>query len=205
MLSVLCTSQGKLFKLPLDILTCLKGFFRYVKWILSTSFLPKAIYVVLLQFTYFIFQLENSLAKAQAAATGALMRRREELPHVRGQGQRGECQTATVQEQPRGATPHPRSGAEAGRTPCPKGGGQEELPHIRGRGSGRECQAATVQERPRRTTQVRGQGRWPRGATLHTRSGAVAKRSYPSPKSGAAAGRTNPTFKERWLRGHRRA
>ena len=30
--------------------------------------------------------------------------------------------------QPRGATPRLRSGAEAGRTPCPKGGGQEELP-----------------------------------------------------------------------------
>ena len=36
--------------------------------------------------------------------------------------------------QPRGATPHPRSGAEAGRTPCPQGGGQEELPHVRGQG-----------------------------------------------------------------------
>ena len=39
---------------------------------------------------------------------------------------------------PRGATPHPRSGAEAARTPCPKGGGQEELPHVRGRGGGWE-------------------------------------------------------------------
>ena len=28
----------------------------------------------------------------------------------------------------------PRSGAEAGRTPCPRGGSQEELPHIRGQG-----------------------------------------------------------------------
>ena len=35
---------------------------------------------------------------------------------------------------PRGVAPHPRSGAEAGRTPCPKGGGQEELPHVRGQG-----------------------------------------------------------------------
>ena len=35
---------------------------------------------------------------------------------------------------PRGATPSPRSGAEAGRTPCLKGGGQEELPHVRGQG-----------------------------------------------------------------------
>ena len=38
--------------------------------------------------------------------------------------------------QPRGATPRSRSGAEAGRTPCPKVGGQEELPHVRGRGRG---------------------------------------------------------------------
>ena len=35
---------------------------------------------------------------------------------------------------PRGATPRPRSGAEAGRTPCPRGGGQEELPHVQGQG-----------------------------------------------------------------------
>ena len=33
---------------------------------------------------------------------------------------------------------------------------------------------------------------WPRGATPHLRSGAAAKRSY-------------PTSKERWLSGHRRA
>lgn len=68
MLSVLYTSQGKLSKLPLDILTCLKGVFRYVKWILSSSFLPKAINVVLLQFTYFLFELENSLAKGYQLA-----------------------------------------------------------------------------------------------------------------------------------------
>ena len=40
------------------------------------------------------------------------------------------------------------------------------------------------------------------------RSGAAAWRSYPtppSPRPGAAAGRTNPTTKELWLRGHRRA
>ena len=32
------------------------------------------------------------------------------------------------------ATTSLRSGAEAGRTPCPRGGGQEELPNIRGEG-----------------------------------------------------------------------
>ena len=66
----------------------------------------------------------------------------------------------------RGATPRPRSGAQAGRTPWPKGGGQEELPQ-EVRGSGLECQAATVQERPR-------------GATPHPRSGAAAEKSYPA-------------------------
>ena len=35
---------------------------------------------------------------------------------------------------PRGATPRPRSGAEAGRTPCPRGDGQEELPRVQGQG-----------------------------------------------------------------------
>ena len=35
---------------------------------------------------------------------------------------------------PRGATTRPRSGAEAGRTPWPKGGGQEELTHVWGQG-----------------------------------------------------------------------
>ena len=33
-----------------------------------------------------------------------------------------------VQAWPRGATAHPRSGTGAGKTPCPRGGGQEELP-----------------------------------------------------------------------------
>ena len=47
------------------------------------------------------------------------------------------------------------------------------------RGSGRGCQAATVQEQPR-------------GATLHPRPGVTARRS-------------NPTSKEWWLHGRRRA
>ena len=110
---------------------------------------------------------------------------------------------------PRGTTPRPRSGAEARRTPCPKGSGQEELPHVRGQGQRRECQAATVQE-------------WPRGATLRLRSGATAEGSYPVsevrgggqecqaatvqeqprgatplPRSGAAARRSYPPSKAR--------
>ena len=85
---------------------------------------------------------------------------REELPHVRGQGlrlgvsgcdgegaaersypttkERGsgwECQAATAQEWPRGATAGPRSGAAAERSyPPPEvtGGSREELPHVQG-------------------------------------------------------------------------
>ena len=33
----------------------------------------------------------------------------------------------------------------------------------------------------------------------------AAERSYPNLRPGAAAGRSNPTSKERWLCGHRRA
>ena len=50
--------------------------------------------------------------------------------------------------------------------------------------------------RVRRATQVRGQGRWLRGDTPRTRTGAVARRSYPTPphpRPGAAVGRSYPT------------
>ena len=33
----------------------------------------------------------------------------------------------------------------------------------------------------------------------------VAERSHPEPEARGGAGRSNPTSKERWLRGHRRA
>ena len=71
---------------------------------------------------------------------------------------------------PRGATKCPRSGAEARKTPCPRGSGQEELPHVQGQGSSRECQAEMVQE-------------WLRGATPGLRSGAAARKSYPTPEA----------------------
>ena len=105
---------------------------------------------------------------------------------------------------PRGVTPRLRSGAEAGRTPCPKGGGQEELPQARGqgqkpggphaqravakrsyptsevRGSARECQDVTAQEWLRGATQVQGQGQRLGGVSPRSRSGEAAKRSYPA-------------------------
>ena len=63
--------------------------------------------------------------------------------------------------------PHPRSGAEAGRTPFPQGCGPEELPH------------------------VRGQGQQPRVPGCN--GAGTAEKSYPRPRSGAAAGRNYPT------------
>ena len=92
-------------------------------------------------------------AKAQAAAMGALKRRwlhgrsQEELPQVRGQGQK-----------PGG--PHAQRAAA-----------KRSYPTSEVRGGGRECQAATAQEQPGRAT--------------------------PCPRLGVAAGRSNPTSKER--------
>ena len=75
---------------------------------------------------------------------------------VRGGSQ--ECQAATAQEQPREATPHPRSGPAAGRSyPLPEArvGGQEELPHVQG------VVAARVQDGLEELSHVQGQkGRW---------------------------------------------
>ena len=63
---------------------------------------------------------------------------------------------------PRGATPRPGSGAEAGRTPCPRGSSQEELPHDRGQGQRPRapgCDSAGTTERSYPTSEVRGSGR----------------------------------------------
>ena len=140
-------------------------------------------------------------------------RGQEELPHVRGQGQnpggphaqrvatkrsyptsevRGstrECQAATAQERPKGAT-QVRGW----------GGGREELPQASkppclrpGAAARRSNPTSEVRgSSPEELPCVRGQGRWPGGVTPH-------------PRPGAAAGRSNPTSKEPWLRGHRRA
>ena len=62
--------------------------------------------------------------------------------------------------------PCSRSGAKAGRTPCLKGGGQEELPHVQGKGQRLRVPGCDGTE--------------------------TAKRSYPSLRSGAAAGRSYP-------------
>ena len=85
--------------------------------------------------------------------------------------------------------PRPRPGAAAGRRyPTPpheaRGGGQGQLPHA----PTSQARGGSWEELPH----TRGQGWRLGGATLH-------------PRPGAAAGRTNPTSKERWLHGRRRA
>ena len=135
---------------------------------------------------------------------------------------------------PRGATPRPRSGAEARRTPCPKGSGQEELPHVRGQGQRPrvpDCDGAGRAKRSYPTSEVRGGGqrRYPasevRGGDERSyptsEVGVAAGRRYPMPLSlrpGAAGRRSNPTplcprpgsaagrtNPTPWLCGHRRA
>ena len=61
----------------------------------------------------------------------------------------------------------------------PKGSGQEEL------------------------TKVQGQGQWPRVPGCD--GAGTAEKNYPSPRPGAATRKTNPTPKEWWLRGQKRA
>ena len=116
----------------------------------------------------FVVQYEfRWLCSIGALSAGSCDRRskrgREELPYVRGQGQkpggrharraaakrsyptsevRGgsqECQAAMAQEQPRGPTPHLRSGVVAGRSyPTPQAQGQGQQPggatHVQGQG-----------------------------------------------------------------------
>ena len=125
------------------------------------------------------------------------------MSKVRGSGQ--EYQTAMAHEWLRGATPHPRSpGAAERRYPVSevRDGCQEELPHApmpKARGSGREEQptseARGSDERSYPASEVRGGGReeLPHAPTP------------PRRRPRAAAGRSNPTSKELWLHGRRRA
>ena len=69
-------------------------------------------------------------------------------------GSSPECQAATAQEWLRGATPHPRSGAAAGRsypTSKVRGGIREEQPHLQG------AVAARAQEGLEELLHVQGQ------------------------------------------------
>ena len=83
-------------------------------------------------------------------------RGREEIPHIRGQGQKL-------------GGPHAREEAA-----------KRSYPMSKVRDSGRECQAAKAQEWQRGATQVQGQGQRLGGVSPRSRSGEAAKRSYPA-------------------------
>ena len=113
---------------------------------------------------------------------------REELPPARGQGWR-----------PGG--PHARGVAA-----------KRSYPMSEVRGGGRDCQAVTAQEQrrgatpPQRPGAEAGRTLCPRGGGReelpHTRGqGRWSGVATSTPRPGAAAGRSNATFKERWLRG----
>ena len=76
-----------------------------------------------------------------------------------------ECQAVTAQEQPRGATPCPRSGAAGMSHPAfeVRGSSQEEQPQVQG------AVAVLVQEGLEELSHVEGQERWQWGDTLPPR------------------------------------
>ena len=74
----------------------------------------------------------RSGAAAKSARLQQCRNGQEDLPRIQGRGSGRECQAATAQEWPRGATTCLRSGAAAGRsysTPEVRGGGRKELLH----------------------------------------------------------------------------
>ena len=100
--------------------------------------------------------------------------------------------------QPRGVTPRPRSGAEARRTPYPKGGGQEELPHVLGQGQQprvADCDSAGMAERSYPASEARGDG-WeelPHALTLEARGGGQEEQPH---VQGAVAARAQEGLEE---------
>ena len=112
----------------------------------------------------------------QAAAAGALSAggcSPEELPHIRGEGQKP-------------------GGPHAQRVVA-----KRSYPTSEVRGSGRECQAATAQKRPRGATPRQSSGAVTRGVTLSLRSGVVAGRSYPMSEARDSGREELPTSEAR--------
>ena len=82
----------------------------------------------------------------------------------------------------RGASaPRPRQGQKPGGPHVRRAVAKRSYPTSEDRGNCRECQAVIAQE-------------WPRGATLHLRSGATAGRSYPTSEVGADGPEELPRF-----------
>ena len=85
---------------------------------------------------------------------------------------------------------------EAGRTPCPKGGGQEELPHVRGQGQQRrvpDCDGAGTAERSYPASEVRRGGR-EEIPSLRVRGGGQEELPHaPTPKARGGGREEQPT------------
>ena len=112
---------------------------------------------------------------------GSLSTAERSYPTFEVRGSSLECQAATAQERPRGATLCPRSGAASERSyPVSEvsGSGREELPRVGGQGQ-------------------------PGDTTSHRRPGVVTLRSHPEPEARAGGREEQP--EEWWLRRHRRA
>ena len=102
-------------------------------------------------------------------------------------------------QRPRGVTPRPRSGAVVEMPDCNGAGTAKSYPSQR---SGAATRGVTLPPRSRAAA------RRSYSTPPSLRPGAVASRSYltpPSPRPRAMARRTNPTSKEPWLFGRRRA
>ena len=91
--------------------------------------------------------------------------------------------------------------------PKARGSGWEELPDVRGQGQRARvpgCDSTGTDQRSYPTSEVRGSSR---EELPHVRGQGwrPAGRSYPMPNVRAAAERSSPMSKERWLHGCRRA
>ena len=114
--------------------------------------------------------------------SGAVAGRSYPMPEDRGGGR--ECQAATAQEQPRGATPGLRSGAAAESARLRRRrSSREELPQARDQGLRPRVPGCEGAGAAKRNYQDRGQGWWLGGATPCPRSGAAAGRHYHMPEA----------------------
>ena len=102
----------------------------------------------------------------------------------------------------------PRSGAEAGRTPCPKDGSQEELRHPRGQGQRPrvpDCDGTGTAERSYCTSEVRGGGQEELPLAPKPEARGSRREELPHAPTPKTRGSNERSDLEPWLRGRRRA
>ena len=119
----------------------------------------------------------------------------------------GSCDRHAI-AQPRGATPRLRSGAEAGRTPCQKGGSQEALPHVRSQGQQPrvpDCDGAGTAERSYPTSKVGGRGaaekRYPASEVRGSSREELPHAPKPEARGSSHEEQPHPRGQGQWTRG----